>query len=349
MKKRAVITGGAGFIGSNLAARMIRDGWSLLLIDDLSRRGAAKNLRWLRTLGSFRFSRADVRDEAALGRAVRSFQPFSLCFHFASQVAVTVSIAEPRRDFEVNTLGSLNLLETVRTLDFQPVLIYASANKVYGALSQFRVVEGKTRYTCPELPLGVPETTRLDFHSPYGCSKGAADQYFIDYARVYGMRTIVFRQSCVYGCRQFGSEDQGWVAWFMTAAVFGVPITVYGDGRQVRDLLFIDDLLDAYMAAARRIDRTAGSVYNIGGGVRRTLSLLELLEYLEKKLRRPIPHSFSDMRRGDQKYFAADVRSAGRDFGWRPRVPLRTGLDIVLSWILKNRNEIKKVLQGKRS
>ena len=264
MTKRYLITGGAGFIGANYVHRLLERGEGVIIYDDLSRHGTEANVAWLQAKHgkeAFGLRVADVRDAGALAEAARGVDVLA---HLAAQVAVTTSVTDPRTDFEVNALGTFNALEAARRAGTNPVFLYASTNKVYGGMEDVAVVEEATRYCYRDYPLGIPETRPLDFHSPYGCSKGAGDQYVRDYARIYGLPTVVFRQSCIYGPRQMGVEDQGWVAWFIIAAVTGKPITIYGDGKQVRDVLYIDDLLDCYDAAVEHIDVAAGEVYNVG-------------------------------------------------------------------------------------
>jgi len=336
--KRALITGGAGFVGCNLADRLIGGGQVVTIYDNLSRRGAQSNLDWLASLhgaGSFQLIQADVRNPAALAQAV---QGQDVIYHLAGQVAVTTSVLDPRDDFENNALGTFNALEAARAAGSNPIFIYASTNKVYGGMEDVIVEEEATRYRYRDLPLGIPETQPLDFHSPYGCSKGAGDQYVRDYARIYGLRTVVMRQSCIYGTRQFGIEDQGWIAWFIIAAVTGKPITIYGDGKQVRDILFISDLLDVYQAAIDRIDATAGQVYNIGGGPENTLSVwAELGPMLAKLLGRKVTVSRSDWRPGDQRICIMDTRKAQRGLGWRPKVGVAEGVRRLYEWVAANK------------
>jgi CDP-paratose 2-epimerase len=257
--------------------------------------------------------------------------------HLAAQVAVTTSVTDPREDFEVNALGTFNVLEAMRLAGMTAPILYSSTNKVYGEMTEVGVVQKDGRYAYQSLPGGVPEKQILDFHSPYGCSKGAADQYVIDYHRIYGLRSIVFRQSCIYGYRQFGAEDQGWVAWFMIAAQLGRPITVYGDGRQVRDILFIDDLLNAYDAAFAAGDAACGKAYNIGGGPENVLSLLELVSYIEKRQNRKLPFKFDAWRPGDQKVFVSDIRRAHHELGWSPKTSCLRGLDQLYDWVAQNK------------
>lgn len=334
-----LITGGAGFIGSNLAYRLLSEGHQVTIFDNLSRSGGASNLEWLRGshgAGSLRLAQGDLKDFDALCRAT---QGAARVYHLAGQVAVTTSVRDPRADFEDNALGTFNALEAARAVGDDPIFIYSSTNKVYGGMETTRTVEEATRYRYAELPHGVSEEQPLDFHSPYGCSKGAGDQYVRDYRRIYNLRTVVMRQGCIYGYRQFGIEDQGWVAWFIIAALKGRPITIYGDGKQVRDVLFIDDLLDVYEAAAQRIDRAAGEVYNIGGGPGNTMSIWsEFGPLLEELLGRPIPVSYSDWRPGDQLVYISDIRKAGRELGWRPRVGVREGITRLFEWIRGNQH-----------
>jgi CDP-paratose 2-epimerase len=257
----------------------------------------------------------------------------------AAQVAVTTSVTDPRADFEANALGTFNVLEAVRVAARgRPAFLYASTNKVYGGLDHLRVVRRQDRYAYEDLPSGVDELEPLDFHSPYGCSKGASDQYVLDYARIYGMRTVSFRQSCIYGTRQFGVEDQGWVAWFCIAAITGQPLTIYGDGRQVRDVLWVGDLIDCYRRSLERIDEVSGHAFNIGGGPENTLSLQELVEQLERRLGRRLEPAFSDWRPGDQRIFMADIGKAEGLLGWKPKVGVAEGLDRLLAWVEEHRD-----------
>jgi len=332
-----LVTGGAGFIGCNAVQRWLRAGHVVVVVDDLSRRGADANLAWLQGQGGqLVFEKVDIRDAAALAASVARHRDAAVVLHLAAQVAVTTSVVNPRHDFEVNALGTFNLLEAMRQHAPEAVLLYASTNKVYGGLEAEGVEEHAGRYRFRR-PGGIPETQPLDFHSPYGCSKGAADQYVRDYARIYGLRTVCFRQSCIYGYRQFGVEDQGWVAWFTIAAVTGQPVCIYGDGKQVRDLLFVDDLCDAYDAAVARADALRGAVFNLGGGPDHTLSLLELVAMLEELTGRPLHPRFSDWRPGDQPVFVADISRASTALGWRPLVDVRTGVKRLHGWVRDNR------------
>lgn len=329
-----IITGGAGFIGCHAAARCLARGDEVVLIDNLSRLGAPDNLAWLRERGLTTFHQTDVRDAAAVQRIVAAHGDAHALLHLAAQVAVTWSVRDPRHDFENNALGTLNVLEAVRTGAHRDMaLLYSSTNKVYGTLKDLACDERPLRHDLANRSHGVGEDRPLDFHSPYGCSKGAGDQYVRDYARLYGLRTVVLRQSCIYGTRQFGVEDQGWVAWFCIAGVTNRPIVIYGDGKQVRDLLWVEDLLDLYDRVVENIDRVRGEVFNIGGGPDRTLSLLELLEYLQKRLGRRITPRIEAARPGDQTVFVTDGRKARRLLGWQPEVKPADGVDRLLAWI----------------
>jgi len=333
---KVLITGGAGFIGSNAAARFLLRGAEVIVIDNLAGHASAMNLRWLQSQGPLSFHHLDVRHADALTAVLCQNSEADLVLHLASQVAVTSSIADPRLDFEVNTLGTFNLLEAARLAGLQAPIIYASTNKVYGQLADLGIDDSLGRCDFIALRHGVPEERALDFHSPYGCSKGAADQYVRDYHRIFGLNTIVMRQSCIYGPRQFGCEDQGWLAWLMIAAVNRRPVTIYGDGRQVRDILQIDDLLDAFEAAAKNIAITAGSVYNIGGGPANAVDLLEVLDFIEEQTGVRVSRRFAAPRPGDQRVYISDIRRAGRQLGWRPRVGWKQGLSEFLDWITAN-------------
>jgi CDP-paratose 2-epimerase len=337
-RRKWVVTGGAGFIGCHAAARFHAAGDAVVVVDNLSRRGAEENLAWLRGQGVTDFVRLDVRDRAGVERLMAEHADADAVLHLAGQVAVTTSVLDPRADFEINALGTLNVLEAVRNqAKGRPAVLYSSTNKVYGHLDHVGVVERDGRYGYRDLPHGVAETEPLDFHSPYGCSKGAGDQYVRDYARIYGLKTVSFRQSCIFGTRQFGIEDQGWVAWFCLAATRGQRFTIFGDGKQIRDTLWVDDLLDAYLAAVDRIDDVAGEVFNVGGGPANTLSLLELVAILERHFGRPLDPGFADWRPGDQPVFVADIRKAAGRLGWAPKVGTRDGVDRLLAWIGANR------------
>jgi CDP-paratose 2-epimerase len=333
---RIFITGGAGFIGCNLASHHLGKGNHVFVFDNLSRPRTPYNLDWLKAQGDIHFSSGDIRDDAALRDAMAQARP-DLVVHLASQVAVTTSVKNPREDFEINALGTFNVLEAARSLPTPPALIYASTNKVYGGMEDVAVVLDGNRYRYRDLPNGVSEAQPLDFHSPYGCSKGAGDQYVRDYARIYGLRTVVFRQSCIYGPRQFGVEDQGWVAHFIIAAAFNRPISIYGDGKQVRDMLHVSDLIAAYDAAYARIDQVKGEVFNAGGGAQNTLAIWEEFgPYLEELAGRPIAVKHADWRPGDQPVFISDNTKARTLLDWSPKVDVRDGIRKLWNWVTAN-------------
>jgi CDP-paratose 2-epimerase len=336
MAREMLVIGGAGFIGINAADRFAADGWRVTVLDNLSRRGAERNLEWLRRRRNIGFIKADIRDATAMDRAL-SERRYDAVLHLAAQVAVTSSVVNPREDFEINALGTLNVLEAIRQHAPGASIIFASTNKVYGKLEALDVVERNGRYAYAEADRGVAEDRGLDFHSPYGCSKGAADQYMIDYSRIYGMKTTVFRQSCIYGPHQFGVEDQGWVAWFAIAALLGKKLTIYGDGKQVRDVLHVDDLLSAYAAVLERPDTAAGQSFNIGGGPANTLSLLELIELLQRRLGAPIAPAFADWRPGDQRVYVSDIAKLHHLLDWQPQIGVAQGVGQLVEWIGENR------------
>lgn len=333
--KRLLITGGAGFIGVNFADYFTRQGWQVTVLDNLSRKGTEENLAWAqKTHPGIRFVKADIRhDQAVLEAEVARHD---VVHHLAAQVAVTTSVQNPREDFEINALGTLNVLEAVRQANPNVVLMYASTNKVYGGMEEVAVEEGEARYRYRDYPNGISEEQPLDFHSPYGCSKGAADQYVRDYGRIYGLKTVVFRQSCIYGPRQFGIEDQGWIAWFTIAALLRRPITIYGDGKQVRDVLYVDDLARVWELAAENIEKAQGQVFNIGGGAKNVLAVKEVFPYLEEHLGKNIRLSFGDWRPGDQKVYVSDISKAKSLLGWEPKVAPAEGIEKLVSWAKNN-------------
>jgi CDP-paratose 2-epimerase len=323
---RALVTGGIGFIGTNLSHRLLSEGDEVVLFDDSSRVGVQQNLDWLRSQHRDRiqFVKGDVRDFDAVKRAM---QGTDAVFHLAAQVAVTTSVANPQEDFSINAQGTLNVLEAARHQRPMPIVLYTSTNKVYGGLEHLRVVERPTRYEFENLPHGVPETCALDFHSPYGCSKGAADQYVHDYHRIYGLPSIVFRMSCIYGPHQFGTEDQGWVAHFALTGLRGGRLTIYGDGKQVRDLLYVDDLVELMLRACENIKRTAGQVFNVGGGPGNAISVwAELHAPLEHLLGKLPPTDYGEFRPGDQRIYVSDIRKVQQHLNWTPRVGIVDGL-----------------------
>jgi CDP-paratose 2-epimerase len=336
-----LITGGAGFIGTNLAHRLLASGRSVLLFDNLSRAGVERNVHWLQSVHGKRVQveMADIRDRAALGRAV---QQASQVFHLAAQVAVTTSLVNPIQDFQVNIAGTLNLLEELRIRKNPPPLVFTSTNKVYGGLEDVLLRPDTTRYEPVDAAVrtkGISERRPLDFHSPYGCSKGAADQYVIDYARTYGIPTVVFRMSCIYGPHQFGTEDQGWVAHFMIRAIEGRPITLYGDGMQVRDVLFVEDLVDAFLLAQKHATALSGQAFNMGGGAENTVSLLELLDLISRLQGKAPQINFDAWRPGDQRYYVSDSQKFSAATGWKPRVGVYEGVRRLYEWLLHTQGD----------
>ena len=329
-----LVTGGAGFIGANYVHRLLTRGERVVILDNLSRHGARHNVQWLQDIfgpDAFTLSVGDLRDAELTARCVTDAD---VIVHLGGQVAVTTSMRDPRGDFEANALGTLNALEAARGSGRNPIFIYASTNKVYGTLSDVAVVEEPTRWRYAAMPEGCAESQSLDFVSPYGCSKGAGDQYVRDYARIYGLRTIVFRQSCIYGPRQFGIDGQGWLAWMMLTALEGQRMKVYGDGKQTRDVLYVDDLLDAYDAAVSRIDAVSGEVFNIGGGRDNVLAVwAEFGPMLESMLGRPIAAEHGPWRPGDQRVFYADITKARRDLNWQPTIGLEKGVRRLFEWV----------------
>jgi CDP-paratose 2-epimerase len=334
-----LITGGAGFIGSNLAHRLLTLGRKVRILDNLSRPGVEQNLQWLREQHGERLqvAVADIRDEAAVTRAVAGT---TQVFHFAAQVAVTTSVDAPRDDFLVNAHGTFNLLEAVRARPVPPFLLMTSTNKVYGDLADLALQPVGQHYQPLDLAVrarGVSEARPLEFHSPYGCSKGAADQYVLDYARSYGLATMVFRMSCIYGPRQFGTEDQGWLAHFILRALRGEAITVYGDGKQVRDVLYVEDLVNAFLLAEQHAARLKGRAFNIGGGPGNAISLLDLLDRIEALHGRRPQVAFDAWRIGDQRYYVSDTRAFEQATGWRQKVTAREGIARLYEWLAQHR------------
>jgi len=334
-KNKILITGGAGFIGVNAARRFSADGWDVEVWDNLSRLGGEKNIEWLNKAGKVQFKNVDLRFEKDVNQSFQSGD-FDMVLHCAGQVAVTTSVADPRHDFENNLLGTFNLLEAVRQSCPGAFFIYASTNKVYGGMEDSPVVERNGRYEYADLPDGVSEKQPLDFHSPYGCSKGGADQYVRDYSRIYGLSTVSFRQSCIYGYRQFGIEDQGWVAWFTIAHAMKRPFSIFGDGKQTRDVLFIDDLVEAYCLAWQNRGKIGGEIFNIGGGPRNQVSLNELVHFLNRENNQTLQPAYAPWRPGDQKVFVADIRKAHERFGWRPENSYAEGIRKLNRWVKEN-------------
>ena len=335
---KLLITGGCGFLGSNLASDALSRGDELVVFDNLYRNGSRENLPWLQAQGKFTFEHGDIRNQNDITRVIQSFKPEAI-FHLAGQVAMTTSIANPRMDFEVNVMGTYNLLEAVRIHAPDATVVYSSTNKVYGDLEQYTYSETESRYQCNEHPNGFDEQTQLDFHSPYGCSKGAADQYMLDYARIFGLKTVVFRHSSMYGGRQFASYDQGWIGWFCQKAVesnkglLKEPFTISGNGKQVRDVLHADDMRKLYLAALTNIDQAKGQAFNIGGGVENSLSLLELFTLLENIANTKLNYIQLPVRESDQRVFVADLAKAKQRLKWQPMVSVRDGVKKMVEWV----------------
>jgi len=336
---RALVTGGIGFIGTNLSDRLLSDGYEVVLFDNLSRVGVQNNLDWLKAKygTNLNFVEGDVRDFDSILRVI---QNVDVIFHLAAQVAVTTSVSNPTEDFSINAQGTLNVLEAARRQEPMPVVLYTSTNKVYGGLEHLDVVERSSRYEFENLPQGVAECCPLDFHSPYGCSKGSADQYVHDYYRIYGLPTIVFRMSCIYGPHQFGNEDQGWVAHFCITGMRGGHLTIYGDGKQVRDLLYVDELVELMLRACKNIERIAGQVFNVGGGPANTISVWTEFRDVLRPLIDNLPSmNFDEFRPGDQKIYVSDIRKAKTELGWAPRVGIAEGLRMLISsWKMDGQN-----------
>jgi CDP-paratose 2-epimerase len=335
---KLLITGGCGFLGSNLAAHALTQGFDLCVFDSLYRHGSQSNLQWLRGQGLFEHVHGDIRNANDVKRLIARFKPDAI-FHLAGQVAMTTSIADPLMDFEVNALGTLNMLEAVRAHAPEAVVIYSSTNKVYGDLEQYQYRETDTRYICVDHPNGFDERTPLDFHSPYGCSKGSADQYLRDYHRIFGLKTVVFRHSSMYGGRQFATADQGWIGWFCQmaaetrAALRREPFTISGGGKQVRDVLHAEDMLSLYFSTLQHAEAAAGQAFNIGGGIDNSLSLLELFALLETYTGCAMQYTKLPPRESDQRVFVADIGRITALTGWRPNVSAQAGVGRMLEWV----------------
>lgn len=338
---RYLITGGCGFIGSNLADFILRKNEELIIIDNLFRYGSHKNLEWLNQRGEFSFHHIDIRDYNSVVKIIKDKKP-DVIFHLAGQVAMTTSLNYPYLDFEINVKGSLNILEGVRLYSPNTIVIYSSTNKVYGDLNQFKYRETDTRYECIDFPRGFDENITLSFHSPYGCSKGAADQYILDYHRMFGLRTVVFRHSSMYGGRQFATYDQGWIGWFCQKAIetkkgkLKEAFTISGNGKQVRDVLYRDDVVDLYFKAIDNIDRAKGEAFNIGAGYENSLSLLELFNFLERELDIKMKYKKLPFRESDQKVFIADITRAKKILNWTPKTDYQKGIEKMIEWIVGN-------------
>jgi len=343
---KILITGCAGFIGSHLVEYFLKSNAVVIGIDNLSRRGSESNLQLIKNSSNsnFQFHKADIRDFPTLESIFKEHKAFDLIIHEAAQVAVTTSITTPREDFEINALGTFNLLEAMRLFSPSAFFEFASTNKVYGKMNDIEVIEKNRRYEYTDLPQGISENYGLDFYSPYGCSKGTADQYVRDYSRIYGLKTVVLRQSCIYGTRQFGVEDQGWVAWFIIASVLGKPITIYGDGKQGRDILWIDDLVEVYANLYENAHKVSGEVFNIGGGANNYISILELINLLKNEGILQKDPLFSTWRAGDQKVFICDINKISSLTGWNPSTSPSEGVIKIIQWSKDNKELLSKIL-----
>ena len=335
---KLLVVGGCGFLGSNLASHGIEIGYDVTVFDNLSRLGSSANLEWLRTLGDFTYIHGDTRNKNDVETVIKEGQ-FDAVFHLAGQVAMTTSIANPYKDFEINTMGAMNLLDSIRKYSPQTAVFFSSTNKVYGDLEQYTYEETPTRYICKEFPNGFDESVPLDFRSPYGCSKGAADQYMLDFCRIFGIKTTVFRHSSMYGSRQFATYDQGWVGWFVAKAIEKYqnpncdPFTISGNGKQVRDILHAKDMIRLYYSALENVDKVYGQAYNIGGTMEQSLSLLELFALLEDILGIKMEYTQLPVRQSDQKVFVADTKKIQERIGWIPQVTAREGVEAMVSWV----------------
>jgi len=335
------ITGGCGFLGSNIAQRVSSYGDQVVVFDNLFRTGSEKNLKILKDLNNVTFVYGDTRNYNDVETAIINYAP-DVIFHLAGQVAMTTSIANPRLDFEINTLGTINVLESIRKHVPNCIIVYSSTNKVYGDLTQYPLTENDSRYLVNGSPLGFDETTHIDMHSPYGCSKGAADQYLLDYYRIFGIRSVVLRHSTIFGINQHATYDQGWIGWFCSQALVqsinstSLPFTVSGTGKQVRDVLFASDAVDCYLKCVENIDSTKGQAFNIGGGFDNSLSILELFGILEEELKIKLNYTQIEERISDQKVFIADITKINKFTGWAPKVSKIDGVLLMLNWIKKS-------------
>ncbi len=336
-----LITGGCGFLGSNIASEILKRGDELIVFDSLYRYGSYQNKEWLESQGEFVFVHGDIRNTNDVERTIKTHKP-DVIYHLAGQVAMTTSIADPRMDFEVNVGGSFNLLNAVRLYSPESAVIYSSTNKVYGDLEQFTYEESETRYLCVEKPNGFDESVNLDFHSPYGTSKGSADQYMLDFARIYGLKTVVFRHSSMFGGRQFATYDQGWIGWFVQQAIdikngtLTEPFTISGNGKQVRDIAYAEDMVDLYLMASQKIDEIKGQAFNVGGGIENSSSLLELFAFLEQELDITMNYTQLPVRESDQKIFVADLSKVKSLIGWEPKISKEEGIRKMVQWVSSN-------------
>lgn len=335
---KVLINGGCGFLGSNLASYGIENGIDITVFDNMSRVGANRNKEWLVSLGDFTFIHGDTRNKNDVENVIKKGQ-FDAIFHLAGQVTMTKSIIDPYKDFEINTMGAINVLDSIRKYSPQTAIFFSSTNKVYGDLEEYTYEETPTRYICKEFPNGYNESIPLDFRSPYGCSKGAADQYMLDFSRIYGIKAIVFRHSSMYGSRQFATYDQGWVGWFVQKAIEKYqnpncdPFTISGNGKQVRDLLQAQDMVDLYYTALANIDSIYGQAYNIGGTIEQSLSLLELFDILNNILNIKMKYIQLPPRQSDQKVFVADITKIKSKIGWKPKIAALEGITKMVDWV----------------
>ncbi len=334
---KILVIGGCGFLGSNLAAHGIKEGYNISILDNLSRVGATQNLKWLESIGKFTYIHGDIRNRNDIENIIKNGN-YEAVFHLAGQVAMTTSIADPYKDFQTNAMGTFHVLDAIRKYSPETVMMFSSTNKVYGDLEQYHYRETEQRYICDEWPNGFDETIPLDFRSPYGCSKGAADQYMLDYSRIYGIKTVVFRHSSMYGGRQFATYDQGWIGWFCQKALEikwnknTAPFTISGNGKQVRDILHADDMIRLYYTALHHSSKASGQVFNIGGGMDQSLSLLELFDLLEELLEVKLDYRKLPPRASDQKVFVADISKIENAIGWKPRINAKDGISRMLNW-----------------
>ncbi len=347
---KVIIIGGAGFIGSNAAKYYAEKNNEVIIFDNLSRKGSHINLKYLqKNYSNIKFINGDITNVSDIYHSLaKEMEDSNFILHLAAQVAVTTSVKNPREDFNINAMGTFNVLEALRTIKEKtgnnPLFLYSSTNKVYGEMKNTKIIEKDNEYGYENLLDGIGENELLDFHSPYGCSKGTGDQYVRDYHRIYGLKTVVFRQSCIYGERQFGVEDQGWVAWFIIASILKKPITIFGDGKQVRDVLWVEDLINVYDLALQNIEKVNGKVYNIGGGPKNTLSLLRLVSTIEDISKEKIVIPFSEWRPGDQKVCIMNTKKVQEDLGWRPTVNPEEGVRKLYDWVINNKEEIESFM-----
>lgn len=335
MKKTILITGGCGFIGTNATKYYLEKGYRAIIFDNLSRVGAKENLEQFKNDPNIVFIKGDIRDSQEIESAFKDYNP-QYVLHLAAQVTMVTSVSNPREDFEVNALGTFNVLEALRNYAPEASLIYTSTNKVYGEMADIKTIEEEKRYRYEDI-IGINEERGLDFCGPYGCSKGSGDQYTIDWTRIYDLKTVVFRQSGIYGPHQFGIEEQGWLAWFINSLLFDKPVTIYGNGKQTRDVLFIDDLLEAYDLAFQNIEQMKGKAFNIGGGSDYSLSIWELFDILEKISNKKFKYEISEWRPGDQKIYVSDISRIKNVLNWTPKNSPQEGVEKLYNWISLNK------------